>query len=55
MYFTVFKYDDDDDDDDDDDVSDHLNGCYKTTDISYTSVDAEWRPCLYRFGLFHKA
>ena len=55
MYFTVFKYDDDDDDDDDDDVSDHLNGCYKTTDISYTSVEAEWRPCLYRFGLFHKA
>ena len=33
MYFTVFKDDDDDDDDDDDHVSDHLNGCYKTTDI----------------------
>ena len=30
-------------------VSDHLNGCYKTT---YTGVEAEWKLRLYRSGLF---
>ena len=33
-------------------VSDHLNGCYKTT---YTGVEAEWKRRLCRVGLFNKA
>ena len=34
------------------DVSDHLNGCYKTTSAG---VEVEWQLCLSRAGLFEEA
>ena len=33
-------------------VSDHLNGCYKTTSAG---VEVEWQLCLYRASLFDEA